>query len=187
MNARRLFCLAVALVLGALAFNSEIIQKKFFYPLFYEKDILCYSGRNNLDPALVAAIIHNESHFKPTAVSTRGAIGIMQIMPDTGEWIAREMGVAGFACKDLKEPDINIRLGCWYLNQLLYQFKSEVKAVAAYNAGRGTVEAWLQENKWDGVTVSMIPFEETRKYVARVLADKEKYQKLYPGTWQKGQ
>ncbi len=178
---------AIAVALALLGLNLEVVQKKLFYPLFYEKEIKTYADKNKLDPVLVAAIIHNESNFKPEAVSSRGAVGIMQIMPETGAWIAKEMGVKSFKEENLKEPAASIRMGCWYLSELKYQFENDITAIAAYNAGRGTVESWLEEKKWDGVTVAKIPFAETSKYVERVLADREKYRILYRETWQKPQ
>ena len=92
--------------------QSDYCQRMFFYQLLYDKDIKNYAAANDLNPWLVAAIIKNESGFKASAVSERGAVGLMQIMPETGSWIAGKTGWRGFALTLLTEPSVNIRLGC---------------------------------------------------------------------------
>ena len=167
------------LLLGVSFVETEYVQKKFFNPLLYEREIKEYAERNNIPASLVASVIKNESRFVASAVSKSGAIGLMQIMPETGIWIAQQMGWAGFKQNLINEPAVNIRLGCWYLSELKHEFKREETALAAYNAGRGQVREWLENGRWDGVKVQNIPFDETRKYVQNVLEDKRKYEKLY--------
>lgn len=159
--------------------NTEYVQKNLFYPLLYEKEIIEYATKNNVSAAMVAAVIKNESHFVASAVSNSGAVGLMQIMPETAEWIAKEMGWQDFDKKLLSEPAANIRLGCWYLSELEHEFENEKAALAAYNAGRGQVKEWLDNGIWDGKDLNKIPFDETRRYVDNVLADKKKYKGLY--------
>ena len=113
----------------------------------------------------------------------------MQLMPDTAEWIAVQLDDAGFSVERLHEPAMNIRYGTWYLASLKKEFKgNEVLALAAYNAGRGNVHEWMQENHWDMdfQNAAAIPYEETRAYVMRVLKDRQKYQELY-GTGRKNE
>ncbi|MDR3349127.1 MAG: lytic transglycosylase domain-containing protein [Acidaminococcales bacterium] len=176
------------LLLAGMAFfavwQSDYFQRKFFYQLLYDKDIKNHAAANNLNPWLVAAVIKNESGFKASAVSERGAVGLMQIMPETGSWIALKAGLRKFAPGLLAEPSVNIRLGCWYLQDLNFEFQSEPLAITAYNAGRGQVKAWLGDKQWDGRDVEKIPFAETRQYVKKVLSDKEMYKRLYKDVWE---
>ncbi len=99
-----------------------------------------------LDPYLIASIIHCESGNRPDAVSPDGALGLMQIMPTTGEWIAGKLQVENFHTDMLFEPSVNIRFGCWYLRFLMDRYDQDRQlAVAAYNAGHGTVDKWLED------------------------------------------
>jgi soluble lytic murein transglycosylase len=155
---------------------------RFVYMWPYQGEILEYSGKNKIDPFLVAAVIKNESNFDRKAVSKVGAIGLMQIMPDTGAWIAEQMGIKNFDPQDLYRTDANIRLGCWYLGELEYEFQRNwVLMMIAYNAGRGNTKAWMQENNWgyDFNRIEDIPYSDTREYVRKVLYDRDEYYKLY--------
>ena len=114
------------------------------------KLFVTYSQKNQIDPFLVAAIIKNESGFNHKAVSPVGAIGLMQIMPDTGEWIAKQMGLPNYTNESLYETEMNIRMGCWYVGELYEEFHGNMALVMmAYNAGRGQTAAWMEENHWD--------------------------------------
>ena len=101
------------------------------------------------------------------------------LVPDTARWVAQQVGHGNYTDRQLKEPETNIELGTWYLGHLLKEFNGdEVQALAAYNAGRGHVESWINENKWNGM-VDTIPFPETRSYVKAVLQYQQKYEALY--------
>lgn len=161
--------------------NSKAFWR-FIYPLPYKEIIFTEAVRNNIDPFLVAAIIKSESNFSSVAQSAMGARGIMQIMPETGKWAARQMGLKGFQPDDLFETDTNIKIGCWYIKNLNREFKgNKILVVAAYNAGRGNVRQWLEKEKWSGeqATVDQIPFTETREYVDRVLNNYKWYRRIY--------
>lgn len=152
-----------------------------YYPLEYRSTLFARSQENGLDPWLVAAVIRNESRFRPDATSAQGARGLMQIMPETGEWAARQLGIP-FSPDLLYDPDYNIRLGCWYLASLKQEFGGETAmALAAYNGGRNNVRQWLEERRWTGEhhTLEQIPFKETRTYVANVLKDVDRYRRIY--------
>ncbi|QIA26451.1 lytic transglycosylase domain-containing protein [Thermaerobacter sp. PB12/4term] len=141
-----------------------------------------------LDPLLVAAVIRRESGFEPRAVSSRGARGLMQLMPETGAWAASRLGIEGFHPDRLFEPEVNLRLGCWYLAYLLDRFGGDpVAALAAYNGGEGTVEDWMARGHWHPAQgPGEIPFPETRHFVAGVLRDYRVYRWLYrhlPAVW----
>ena len=106
----------------------------------------------------------------------------MQVMPDTAEWIAQQMGDPSNAFLDLEEPEVNIRLGTWYLASLKKEFVSnEVLMLAAYNGGPGNVRQWITKYDWDDefADVAQIPFRETRDYVGKVQKFQKRYQELY--------
>lgn len=178
----------LALVIALCSFglwkiwNSDMVQMRFVYMWPYQQEILEYSEKNRIDPFLVAAIIKNESNFEYKAVSGVGAVGLMQIMPDTGRWIAEQMGLEGYRDSDLYKTRTNIRMGCWYIGELEHEFQHNMALVMiAYNAGRGQTKEWMQQNGWDYNfnSVEAIPYPDTREYVDKVLRDRDKYYLLY--------
>jgi soluble lytic murein transglycosylase len=126
----------------------------------------------DLDPALLAAVIYQESKFKADARSTSGAIGLMQLLPDTAKGIALHTGGSRFRVEDLYNPEINVRYGAWYLRHLLLKYHDERDALAAYNAGQDNVDRWRRVGKG-------IQFAETRAYVVRVEELKRIYRRAY--------
>jgi soluble lytic murein transglycosylase len=138
------------------------------FPIKYKSQIKYYAKQSNLDAALVASVIRAESNFNPSATSNKGAVGLMQIMPATAEFIATENDIAAY---DLKDPRDNIRLGTLYLRYLLNKFKDEKTAIMAYNAGEGNVARWLGESK----RLSKTPYPETNAYTEKVLNAKNFY------------
>ena len=143
---------------------------------------MLYAETNDVPPSLVASVIMHESKFSENVHSPRGAIGLMQLMPETAEWIAGQLGETDFSLQMLHEPEMNIRYGTWYLALLEQEFEGNLAlALAAYNAGRGVVHEWMEENDWssDFEDISAIPYPETRIYVERVLKDKKHYETLY--------
>lgn len=156
---------------------------RILYPLPYRTAIEKYAVANDLDPRLVAAVIKVESNFRSDATSHKDARGLMQVLPTTGAWIATQMGLPNYNDAMLYDPELNIRLGCWYLRNLITQFKGQVPvALASYNGGRGNVQNWLSTGIWTGdeADISQIPFSETRGYVWKVLRVYAVYQELYP-------
>lgn len=153
------------------------------YPMAYEDVIDKYADEYRLDSALVCAVVYTESKFDANAVSQAGACGLMQVMPETGEWIAGKLGIRDTYTSDmLFDPDTNIRFGCWYLNFLFTRYQGDTrKALAAYNAGQGNVDKWLTQPECssDGVNLDHIPFRETRNYVKKVKAAHDIYIDLY--------
>lgn len=159
------------------------IQRAYLYPYPYQQVIEEYAKENHIDSTLVAGVIMSESKFKNDVHSHRGAIGLMQLMPSTAEWISHQIDDGNFSVDQLHEPETNIRYGVWYLASLQQEFdNNEILMLAAYNAGRGNVHEWMRENHWDMDfhDIDEIPYEETRAYVMRVLKNQQKYQKLYP-------
>ena len=141
---------------------------RLWYPLHYSTNIRVYAQQDQLDPALLAAVIEAESKFNPEARSDAGAVGLMQLTPSTAKGIAQYTGGSRFRLSDLTNPDINIRYGAWYLGHLLAKYKNERLALAAYNAGQENVDSWLRAHEG-------IQFSETRDYVSKV----ERLQKIY--------
>jgi soluble lytic murein transglycosylase len=189
MRRRRLAALAVALIAGgavAVMVAAGIgplgeAVRELTLPLRHDAVIRQQAADKNLDPALIAAVIYEESKFRDQT-SSAGAKGLMQILPDTARFIARKSGGTAFELRDLANPDINIRYGSWYLRYLLDQHGGNVAlAVAAYNAGEGNVDRWVREAggaaSFDPATD--IPFPETREYVADVLEKREEYREHY--------
>ncbi len=167
---------------GYKVWQSDAVQMRFVYMWDYQQDIITYSEKNKVDPFLIAAIIKNESGFKHQAVSKVGAVGLMQIMPETGRWIAEQMGLDKYQDSDLYTTRTNIRMGCWYVGELDEEFKHNLPLeLMAYNAGRGQTKEWMEKNGWDYgfQDVNAIPYNESRQYVKRVMADRDKYYLLY--------
>lgn len=174
----------ILLLLVILYAEQSQWVKQRLYPVAYRDDIRASALTHGVEPQLVAAIIRVESNFRTGRVSGKGAMGIMQIMPDTADWIvsrARYEGVTPDMVRD--RADVGIELGTWYLASLLRQYDGNTAAaVAAYNAGPGNVTAWLRDGVWDGTLASSddIPFGETRRYVQRVNYYYNKYKSIYP-------
>ncbi len=142
------------------------------HPLEYEHIVRAHARNYALEPELIAAVIYQESKFDADARSSSGAVGLMQLRPDTAHGIAARTGGAAFETDDLLDPEINVRYGSWYLRHLLDKYGDERLALAAYNAGQGNV------NRWRDAGVG-IQFAETREYVERVQELKELYRRAY--------
>ena len=142
------------------------------YPLSYQAIVRGHARNYDLDPALLAGVIYQESKFNAHARSSSGAIGLMQLLPTTAEGIAVHTGGSQFRVSDLDNPEINVRYGAWYLRHLLDKYGDERMALAAYNAGQENVDTWRREGKG-------IAFGETRHYVKRVEHLKTLYRRGY--------
>jgi peptidoglycan lytic transglycosylase len=142
------------------------------YPLSYEQIVRGHARNYDLEPALLAAVIYQESKFDAEARSDAGAVGLMQLQPETAKGIALRTGGSRFRVEDLTNPEINVRYGSWYLRHLLDKYGDEETALAAFNAGQGNVDSWRKEGKG-------IAFAETRHYVERVQELKQIYRDAY--------
>ena len=177
--------LLMILVLASLSYfvwQNEDFQRKYLYPYDYQDTINFYADRYEVDRNLVASVILAESKFRQDATSVHGARGLMQIMPETGSWIATQIEDDSFSVDKLYNVNTNIKYGTWYLSELQTEFEgNEVLALAAYNAGRGNVYEWMEKYHWNinFKDYTKIPFPETREYVKRVLENKKHYNKLY--------
>lgn len=169
------------LVLFMILWHKPIL--KVFFILNYQAEIINYSQIHQLNPSMVEAMIFVESGFNPNAISHKGAMGLMQIMPETGEWGAKELGIKNYSSKDLLEPQKNLRVGTWYLAYLKRLYNgNDYLALASYNAGHRNVSQWIREGVWSGdsVKIEQIPFPETKKYLIKILFYKKVYNYLYP-------
>jgi len=173
------------LLLFVLAFllGSIRLWGRIFFPLPYKDLVEMQAFKYNLDPLLVTAVIREESAFDAKARSKHGALGLMQIMPETGAWISVQFGEE-FSREELLRPETSIRYGVWYLDSLLTEYRGDpIKALAAYNAGSGKVKGWLAKGTWDGTLASLekLPYLETRQYVIKIMRSYKIYRFLYRG------
>ncbi len=140
----------------------------------------------SLSPSLLLAVIYVESDFKADARSAAGARGLMQLMPDTFDYLAREVFHENLSPEKIEDPAVNIRCGAYYLSYLLSRFQVLETALAAYNAGEGRVCEWLEDPSLsDGKRLLSIPFSETEQYVKKVLRAYERYAAEYENEVQK--
>lgn len=159
---------------------------RLLYPVPYRGAVEQAAAETGLDPYLIVSVMRVESGFNPRAVSPRGARGLMQVMPETGAWVARQLGVDRFHPDQLFDPETSLRFGAWYLAHLQKVFGGRLAAaLAAYNGGQANVRQWLETRRWDGrfETAAQIPFTETRTYVQRVNRAYRSYRLLYRGRW----
>jgi soluble lytic murein transglycosylase len=167
--------LATAVLAGGVLLAFALVRdakpgwwERLWYPLRYDQIVRGHARNYELDPALLAAVIYQESKFKADARSSSGAIGLMQLLPDTAKGIAVHTGGTAFRVDDLYDPELNVRYGAWYLRHLLQKYGDERTALAAYNAGQDNVDRWRRAGQ-------AIQFAETRAYVERV----EELEKIY--------
>jgi soluble lytic murein transglycosylase len=174
---RRLLLVTVLVVIAGGAFlvvneTSPPWYERIRYPLRYSEFIRVHAREHGLDPALVAAVVYQESKFNSNAKSRSGAIGLMQLTPETAHGIAIRTHGNAFRTQDLYNAEINIRYGEWYLKNLFDKYGSERLVLAAYNAGQGNVDSWRAKGE-------PIQFAETRAYVKRV----EDLKRIYRDAW----
>ncbi len=150
------------------------------YKLEYTEYVKKYANEYNVDEYLIYAIIKAESNFEPNAESHRGAKGLMQLMYSTAEDIAKRINV-NLNEDNILEPDININLGTKYISMLIQKYNNINLALAAYNAGSGNVDGWIEKGtlKSDGSDIENVPFTETNNYVRKILRDYEIYKNVY--------
>jgi soluble lytic murein transglycosylase len=184
---RRMFLVAAVALFGVIAavvmapWADKAVQE-LALPLRHDDIIRQQAAEKNLDPSLIAGVIYVESHFRDQT-SHAGAKGLMQLMPQTADYIARKSGGTRFQQGDLATPQVNIAYGSWYLRYLLEKYDgSNTLALAAYNAGEGKVDEWWHAAQARGENFDVarhIPFPETRDYVTRVLEARAEYRKQY--------
>ncbi len=170
---------ALAVAFGTIHFAQPAWYERLWHPFRYQEIVLGHARNYRLDPALLAAVIYQESKFNADAKSDRGAIGLMQLLPDTAKGIAVRTGGSKFQVSDLYDPELNVRYGSWYLRHLLDKYGSERIALAAYNAGQANVDGWRAR----GVGIQ---FDETKEFVNRIESLKKTYRHAYSSLRQTG-
>ena len=179
-NYRRIFAVigAVIMVLVIALSLVNLIEKNLFYPLKFKTEVFAAAKENGVDSALIFAVIKVESEFDESAVSGKGAYGLMQITKSTADYIAKFKGVESF---DILDAKTNIDFGVFYLKYLIDKFNNTETAIFAYNAGEGKVKAWLKNKEYsdDGVYLKVVPYRETLEYGKKIKKTFSKYKKLY--------
>lgn len=171
--------LAAATLMTIFYFGGRSLLKT-LYPVKFADYVETYSAENNLSPFFVYAVIECESDFDPEAVSYVGATGLMQIMPDTFDWIDSRLGEKR-TYSEAVVPEVSIKYGCHLYGYLMKKYKNEETALAAYHAGVGNADKWLKDDRYsaDGKSLHTIPFPSTAQYVKKVIKTKNIYEKLY--------
>ena len=183
-NKKILVCglIILILIVFLIVFKDKI--QRIFYPKSYEEFVSIYSDEYGVDENLVFAVIKAESNFQEDAVSHKDALGLMQIMKETAEDVARKYNIEidfNNSEREILNVQNNIKIGTKYLAVLLEKYKNIEVAVAAYNAGIGTVDNWIEKEiiKSDGSDIENIPYKETNNYVRKILRNYKIYQDLY--------
>ena len=167
---------AIAIAVPVLKPLFHHAVKEIALPLRHEDIIRQQARAKHLDPALIAGVIYAESRFVENRTSSAGALGLMQITPETAADIARKSGGVAFTTKDLATPQVNISYGSYQLRQLLDRYGGDdAAALAAYNAGPGKADEW----GGSGLRVADIPYPETKAYVVKVLSARDQYRRQY--------
>lgn len=183
-NKKILVCglIILILIVFLMVFKNKI--QRIFYPKSYEEFVSMYSDEYGVDENLIFAVIKAESNFQEDAVSHKDALGLMQIMKETAEDVARKYNIEidfNNSEREILNVQNNIKIGTKYLAVLLEKYKNIEVAVAAYNAGIGTVDNWIEKEiiKSDGSDIENIPYKETNNYVRKILRNYKIYQDLY--------
>lgn len=172
--------LTVIILFGVIKVQNIILKQ--IYKTDYSEYVYKYSEENGIDPLLTFAIIKAESNFNRNVISTSGAIGLMQLMESTAEEEGAKIGEEVSVKEALYNPERNIMIGTSYFANLLERYEDNyLLALAAYNAGIGNVDSWIEEGiiKEDGSDIENIPYKETNNYVRKIVRDYKIYQDLY--------
>lgn len=151
-----------------------------FYPVKYKNIIFENCDKYQVNYALAFAVINTESGFVATKTSSKGAMGLMQIMPRTAVFIADQLCYENFSVESLYSPEINIQFGVYYLSYLSKKFDDLEQVICAYNAGETAVRGWLnnKEYSFDGNKLQTIPYQETSEYLKKVQKNMKIYEKI---------
>lgn len=169
----------VIILIIIIAIGIEELMTKKLYKKEYSEYVEKYSQEYGVEQNLIYAIIKAESNFDPSAVSTQGARGLMQLMYSTAKEVAEKIDIE-LTEENILEPEINIKLGTKYIASLLEKYECIEVALAAYNAGSGKVDRWIKEEiiKSDGSDIENIPYKETNTYVRKIIRDYQIYKKI---------
>ena len=170
------FLIFIILIIVIFFIVAKIIYKDDYINIVNEE-----CEKYNIDKYEILSIIKAESDFNPEAISSKNAIGLMQLTPETANWCAEKLDMDKVEESDLLKPEINIKLGIYYYNYLLERYSDMNTALAAYNAGMGKVDNWLNDEKYskDGKTIHTTPYEETNRYITKINNNLKIYKFLY--------
>lgn len=179
-----LMVILLAIILIVAIFLSSFGYKIYLekaYPKKYEEYVTKYSRIYKIDPSLVYAIIKTESNFDHLSASHAGAIGLMQLTPETFSWLQKYTNDKDMDENFLKDQETNIKYGTLFISKLMDKYKDVETALCAYNAGMGTVDKWLNDKEIsiDGKKLKYIPYSESNQYVKRCLESRRHYKELY--------
>lgn len=165
-------------LVGKVPYMEELHQ--FRYPLAYKETIEDLSVKYNIDPFLVLSVVREESRFDPEIKSIAGAIGLMQLMPQTAFRLGSKLKLGIKGTHELVDIKKNLHIGICYLSNLIKEFGSYTYALAAYNAGEEVVKKWLQNRNYKSVDefIEDIPYSETRNYTKRVISTFFEYKRF---------
>ena len=177
-----LFLVLIVVLLGPIGFGEKMM--KIMYSKKYENLVVIYSEKYQVDSDLIFALIKAESNFNSSAVSGKGAKGLMQLMEETAKDVSKKTDLKiepDEIGEKLLQADVNIELGTKYISILLEKYNNTAIALTAYNGGIGTVDNWIEKGviKKDGEDIQNIPYKETNNYVRKILRDYKIYKKLY--------
>lgn len=169
-----IFFLAVASVL--IFFSAKAVYKTDYLSIIGEE-----CQKYNIDRYEILSLIKAESDFKADAVSSKNAVGLMQLTLDTANWCGKQLGITDIEINDLYVPEINIMLGVYYYSYLKERYGDFDTTLSAYNAGMGNVDKWLENSKYskDGKTIDTTPFQETNRYITKINNNLKIYNFLY--------
>lgn len=182
---RRVLMAGLVVLLAATALTVHVTMPswyaRFWYPMEHVHAITAEAAATGVEPDLIAAVIYQESKYTENARSTRGAVGLMQVLPETADWIHRQRGAPAAGPDRLAEPEVNIAYGTWYLRYLLDKYRSQDLALAAYNGGETNLRLWIATARRNGhaLTLADIPFSETRNFVGAVRDARSVYRRAW--------
>ena len=183
INVKLAKTIKIAIITAIILISIIILRNiiiKINYPQKYSEYIEKYAKENEIDEELIYAMIKAESNFKHDAISSKEALGLMQMLESTAYEVAKELEKE-ITKEEILNPETNICLGTKYLSNLIKRYGNIELAIASYNAGIGNVDTWIKEGtiQKDGTDIENIPFKETNNYVRKVLRDYELYKKIY--------
>jgi len=176
---KKLFVVFIICVIafGAVFFSYSFVMQ-IVYPMRYEEEIMFASKKYLVEPYIIASMINVESSYNQYAISSKGAVGLMQILPETALWLSEQMEIDNFEEGLLTDVQTNILMGTYYLKYLMRKFQNLTVVFCCYNAGEGTVLSWLGDQKYsiDGVSLIKIPYFETKQHVEKLEKNLKVYQ-----------
>ncbi len=168
------------MIISCVTIYGYLFYINYKYPLSYKETIIENCDKYNFEYDFIASLINAESGFDKDSVSNKGAVGLMQIMPKTAEFVCKKINEK-YDYEKLKDPQFNIKIGTYYLKYLNAKFSDKIVLLCAYNAGEGVVSNWLKNKEYskDGKTLNKIPYSSTDAYVEKILKTQKIYKKKF--------